>query len=155
MKRTFAFILVFYSLISFAQIDEPNWLTFEQLEQKMIEKPKKVMIHFYADWCNYCKKMEKVVYLKPKILEELNSNYYVIKFNVESEDAVEFGGRVFLNLNTGKNRRAKHQIAELLAIKNGESLTLPAVLFFNEDFILEKRLHRYIPPKELLTLLQE
>ena len=95
MKHFFTFLLIFYSLISFSQIQEPQWITFEQLEKKMLEKPKRVMIHFYADWCAYCKKMEKVVYTKPEIVKELNSNYYSVKFNVESEDSVKFGGKVF------------------------------------------------------------
>lgn len=149
------YIAILVSSFSIAQNEEPQWLTFEALEKAMLKSPKKVMIHFYADWCAYCKKMEKKVYTKPEILAELNTNYYAVKFNAESIDSVSFGGKVFINLNTGKKRRANHQLAELLATKDGKQLVLPAVLFFNEDFVLKKKLHRYIPPKELLRVLRE
>ncbi|MEM9024458.1 MAG: thioredoxin domain-containing protein, partial [Bacteroidota bacterium] len=41
-----------------------NWLTFEQLEDSLAIHPKKVFIDFYANWCSYCRKMDKVVFTK-------------------------------------------------------------------------------------------
>lgn len=150
------YILVFcFSMLSFAQKQTVNWLTFEELEQALLIRPKKVMIHFYADWCVYCKKMDQVVYTKPKIEAELSANYYAVKFNVESQDTIQFGGKKFLNLNVGKKRAAYHQIAELLAGQDEQELTLPAVVFLDKAFAIEKRLFRYIAPKELLVLLQD
>jgi thioredoxin-related protein len=155
MKYT-VFVLVFcFSTLALAQKKAVNWLSFEELEQALLTEPKKVMIHFYADWCVYCKKMEQVVYTKPDIEAELSANYYAVKFNVESKDTIQFGGKKFLNLNVGKKRVAYHQIAELLAGQDEQELTLPAVVFLDEAFTIEKRLFRYIAPKELLVLLQE
>jgi thioredoxin-related protein len=155
MKYSVFIILLCLSTPSSAQTQAVNWLSFEELEQALVTKPKKVMIHFYADWCVYCKKMEKVVYTKPDIEAELATNYYAVKFNVESTDSIFFGEKNFLNLNVGKKRMAYHQIAELLAGQNGKELTLPAVVFFDNEFNIEKRVFRYIPPKELLVLLKD
>ena len=155
MKYSIFILLFCFSTLASAQKQAVNWLSFEELEQALVTDPKKVMIHFYADWCLYCKKMEKVVYTKPKIEAELSANYYAVKFNVESKDTILFGGKKFLNLNVGKKRVAYHQIAELLAGQDDQELTLPAVVFLDEAFTIEKRLFRYIAPKELLVLLQE
>jgi thioredoxin-related protein len=155
MKYSVFIILFCLSIPSPAQTQAVNWLSFEELEQALLTKPKKVMIHFYADWCVYCKKMEKVVYTKPDIEAELATNYYAVKFNVESTDSIFFGEKNFLNLNVGKKRMAYHQIAELLAGQDGKELTLPAVVFFDDKFNIEKRVLRYIPPKELLVLLKD
>jgi thioredoxin-related protein len=155
MKYSVFIILFCLSTPSSAQTQAVNWLSFEELEQALVTKPKKVMIHFYADWCVYCKKMEQVVYTKPDIEAELATNYYAVKFNVESTDSIFFGEKNFLNLNVGKKRMAYHQIAELLAGQNGKELTLPAVVFFDNEFNVAKRVFRYIPPKELLVLLKD
>jgi len=155
MKYSIFILLFCFSTLASAQKQAVNWLSFEELEQALVTEPKKVIIHFYADWCVYCKKMEKVVYTKPKIEAELSANYYAVKFNVESKDTIQFGGKKFLNLNVGKKRAAYHQIAELLAGQDEKELTLPAVVFLDETFTIEKRLFRYIAPKELLVLLQD
>lgn len=156
MKKIILLLIISISAIVFAQEQSSvDWLSFEELEKALSEKPKKVMIHFYADWCSYCKKMEKKVYTKPDIKTELNANYYAVKFNVETTDEVRFGGKTFKNLNVGKKRRPNHELGELLAKKDGKQVTLPAVIFLDEKFNIKKRLFRYIAPKELLTLLKE
>ena len=155
IKHTVVVLLLCFSTLSFAQKDTVEWLSFEALEQALLNEPKKVMIHFYADWCVYCKKMEQDVYTKPTIAAQLSANYYAVKFNVESTDTVAFGGKKFLNLNIGKSRTAYHQIAELLAGSSTKDILLPAVVFLDEEFNIEKRLFRYIAPKELLGLLKD
>ena len=155
MKYSVFILLFCFLTFASAQKQTVNWLSFEELEQALSTEPKKVMIHFYADWCVFCKKMEKVVYTKPNIEAELATNYYAVKFNVESTDTIQFGGKKFLNLNVGKKRVAYHQIAELLAGQDEQELTLPAVVFLDKAFAIEKRLFRYIAPKELLVLLQD
>ena len=155
MKYTVFTLLFCFSLVSSAQKQKVNWLSFQELEKALLNEPKKVMIHFYADWCVYCKKMEQVVYKKPAVETELAANYYAVKFNVESTDTIQFGGKKFLNLNVGKKRVAYHQIAELLAGKDNNQITLPAVVFLDETFTIKQRLWRYIAPKELLVLLQD
>ncbi|ARV09588.1 hypothetical protein BTO05_08025 [Winogradskyella sp. PC-19] len=150
------FVLVFsFFAFGFAQNQSINWLSFEELEIALSKAPKKVMIHFYADWCSYCKKMERKVYTKPEIITKLNSDYYVVKFNVETKNDVHFGGKTFKNLQAGKKRRPNHELAELLAKKDGKQVTLPAVIFLDEELNIEKRVFSYIAPKELLSILKE
>jgi thioredoxin-related protein len=154
MKQIFLYIAIVISLGCAAQTKDVTWLTFEELEEALIKEPKKVLIHFYADWCVYCKKMEQDVYTKNDIEQVLNDQYYAVKFNVESEDAVIFGGKQFINKNIGKRRQAYHEIAELLASRDQQPITLPAVIVMNDNFEIEKKMFQYVPPKELLTILK-
>ena len=154
-KALMVLFMISISLSNFAQGQDVQWLTFPELEAALLKDPKKVLIHFYADWCAYCHKMERVVYTKPDIEAELKAKYYAVKFNVEFQDSIQFGGKTFLNLNTGKKRLAYHQIPELLAGRPNQPIELPAIVLMDEQFNIEKRFFRYIPPKEMLAILKE
>ena len=154
MKQIITHIFLLFALITTAQSKSVNWLSFEELEPAFIAQPKKVMIYFYADWCVYCKKMEKDVYSKQEIESLINDEYYAVKFNVESNDTIQFGGKTFINRNYGRKRQASHQIAELLATQEGQPMTLPAVVIMNKEFEIEQRHFRYISPKELFNILK-
>lgn len=144
--------LMFLSFIPKAKVD---WLSFEKLEVALKDEPKKVIVHFYADWCVFCKKMEEAVYTKPEIVNAMNTDYYAVKFNVETKDTIQFGGQSFVNLNMGKKRTAFHQIPELLAGRKDKQLELPATVILDKDFNIVQRFYRYIPPKEMLSILKE
>ncbi len=148
-------VLIGCFILSFTPKPNVNWLSFEELETAFAEAPKKVVINFYADWCVYCKKMEEAVYSKPDIIELLNTDYYSVKFNVESKDTIQLGEKKFVNLNVGKKRTAYHQIPELLAGRKNKDLALPATVILDENFNIIKRYYRYIPPKEMLSILKQ
>ncbi len=155
MKKYITISLLGLLFLGFVPKEKVNWLSFENLELALKEEPKKVIIHFYADWCVYCKKMEQAVYTKPDIVDALKSEYYTVKFNVESTDTIQFGGQSFVNLNIGKKRMAYHQIPELLAGRKDIPLELPATVILDKDFNIEQRYYRYIPPKEMLSILKQ
>lgn len=155
MKKLVLIALIGVFFLSFIPKAKVDWLTFETLEVALNKEPKKVIVHFYADWCAFCKKMEQSVYTKPEIIDIIASEYYVVKFNVESKDSIQFGGQTFVNLNVGKRRNAFHQIPELLAGRKGRQLELPATVILDEDFNIKQRFYRYIPPKEMLAILKE
>lgn len=149
----FTVIVLLISTLSIAQKETINWLSFEQLEAKFIKTPKKVVIHFYANWCVYCKKMEQDVYTKPEIIKVINNNFYAVKFNAESTDTINFGGQTFKNLNIGKQRSPNHQIAEYLASQKDKGIVLPATVIFDESFEIKKRFFTYLAPKLLHNIL--
>ena len=74
-----------------------RWISFEALEDSLAVKPKKVFIDFYTEWCGYCRKMDKVVFTKPEVIDLLNEQYYAVRFNAESTSSVSFGGQLFVN----------------------------------------------------------
>lgn len=133
--------------------DSVRWLSFEQLEDSLAAKPKAVFIDFYTDWCTYCRKMDKVVFTKPEVIELLNERYYAVRFNAEYANTVSFGGREFVNDQVGKSRMPIHQIAQLLALRKGKFVA-PTLLLLDENFRVTNRYFAYMDSKKLLSALR-
>ena len=136
-----------------AQEENIRWLSFEQLEDSLNVKPKKVFIDFYADWCVYCKKMDKVAFKDEKVVSLLNSEYYAVKMDAESTETIVFGGDSYSNSELGKKRNPTHEIPLLLASREKRPFSLPAMVILNEKFEITARYFEYLSPKKLNRVL--
>ncbi len=136
-----------------AQNKAINWLTFGQLEDSLSVKSKPVFIAFYADWCAYCKKMDEAAYKDPHIISILNTQYYAVKMDSEAPDNIIFDGQIFENKQLGKTRNPVHEIALLLASREGIPFSLPAIVILDESFMVSKRYFEYLSPKRMLSFL--
>ncbi len=139
--------------LSWGQDSAINWLTFEQLEDSLAIKPKKVFIDFYVDWCAYCKKMDNAAFKDPTVISTLNTDYYAVKMNAETTNEIPFDGQLFLNKEFGKKRNPVHEIALLLASREGVSFSLPAIVILNESFAITERYFEYLSPKKMKIIL--
>lgn len=129
-----------------------NWLTFEQLEDSLGTSPKPVFIDFYTDWCTYCKKMDRVVFKKSAVVSALNKGYYAVRFDAESEAEVTFGGQVFVNDQVKKSRNPVHQLAQLLALRQGQ-FAPPTLVILDKDFNVTARYFEYLDSDQLMKAL--
>lgn len=146
--------LTLSALKASAQAQKINWISFEQLSDSLAIKPKKVFISFYADWCAYCKKMDKVAYRDSKVIEILNAEYYAVKMNAETRDTIVFEGKKFYNKEVGKKRRPTHEIPLLLASRKGRPFSLPAMIVLDEKFRVTGRYFEYLSPRKVITILK-
>lgn len=73
--------------------DQSSGKTFEEILKLAQKDKKKVVIQVYADWCSWCKKMEKETYPNQEVQKELNRNYYLYRLNGESSETIEYDGR--------------------------------------------------------------
>jgi len=129
-----------------------RWLSFEQLEDSLVANPKKVFIDFYTEWCTYCRKMDKVVFTKAEVIKLLNEEYYAVRFNAETDSVVNFGGRQLTNDQVGQSRRPLHQIAQLLALRQGQ-FAAPTLVILDEAFDVTSRHFEYMDSKRLVKAL--
>ncbi|WP_299105070.1 thioredoxin family protein [uncultured Tenacibaculum sp.] len=136
------------------QKQQVNWISFEQLDDSLAVKPKKVFISFYADWCVYCKKMNKVAFKNPDVINVLNSEYYAVKMDSETKNTIEFEGRVYTNKEIGKNRNPIHQIPLLLASRKNRPFSLPATIILDKTFKVTQRHFEYLSTKKILKILK-
>ena len=106
MKRiiffAITFLMVCTATMSWGKIKkEPgkeahiNWLTIDELQVKMKEKPKKVYMDMYTDWCGWCKKMEAGTFTNPDVINYMNEHFYCLRFNAERKDTFRFMGKQY------------------------------------------------------------
>ncbi len=71
--------------ISAVAADSINWQTYDAGMALGKTKKKKVFLHFYANWCFYCRKMAKETFQDPSVIEHLNKNYIPIRVDSDKD----------------------------------------------------------------------
>ena len=64
----FTFITV--SKVNGQSKEKINWISFNQLNDSLQVNPKKVFVDFYADWCVYCKEMDRTTFQDAEVIKE-------------------------------------------------------------------------------------
>jgi len=70
-----------------------NWRSYEEgMIVSKIEK-KKVFLHFYADWCGFCRKMAQDTFQDSSVVAFLNKNFIPVLVNTDADQqtAVDYG----------------------------------------------------------------
>jgi thioredoxin-related protein len=148
------FVLLLTNTV-FSQTEKTvRWLNFEQLEDSLVVKPKKVFIDFYADWCGPCIKMQKEVFTDKKIIALLNKEFYAVKMDAESKDTITFGGQKFVNDRINK-RNPVHQIPLLMTRKKNKPFSLPAIVLLDKNFKATARYFQYLNVEQLIKVLSK
>ena len=65
--------------------DSINWYTYSEGLALGKSEKKIVFLHFYADWCRYCKKMTQETFMDPSVIAYLNTNFVSIRVNSDKE----------------------------------------------------------------------
>jgi thioredoxin-related protein len=73
--------------------------------------------------------MDSSTFKDPKIIKELNDNFYSVKFNAEQKEQIDFNGNAFNFVDAG--RRGYHQLA--YSLLDGR-MAYPAFVMLNENF---------------------
>jgi thioredoxin-related protein len=71
-----------------------SWYGYDEGMALGKQEGKKVLLHFYADWCIYCKKMDKEIFLQNDAAEFINSNFVPIRINTDKEQQITAEYRV-------------------------------------------------------------
>lgn len=141
-----AFLLI---LVERPIAQEVNWLSFSQLDSAMAAESRPVFIDFYTDWCTYCRKMDKRVFVKPEVSEMLNEHYYAVKMDAETREVFTFDGQRWSNKQATDKRDGFHELALLLASRN-EQFAPPAMLILSPEFEVKARFFQYLDSRKLL-----
>lgn len=104
-----------------------QWQDFEPGMKAIKDGKKKGFLHFYTDWCHYCKVMNKETFVNPQIIAYLNENFVNIRVNADQEKAV----------------------AEMFRVK-----PVPDNWFIGDDAKPLSHQPGYIPADKLLVMLQ-
>lgn len=58
------------------------------------QERRKLFLYFFADWCTYCKQMERTTFRDPAVVAMLNQNFVPVRINADREAAVAARYRV-------------------------------------------------------------
>lgn len=72
-----------------------NWRSYDEGMALGKSEQKKVYINFYADWCGYCRKMEKETFTDENVITFLNEKYISIRVNADKERKVALEYKAF------------------------------------------------------------
>src|SRR5689334_19909180 len=77
-----------------ASIDtnEISWVSIDDVQKLMKQKPKKVYVDVYTSWCGWCKVMDKKTFTNKEVIKYLNTNFYAVKLDAEQKDSIHFMG---------------------------------------------------------------
>lgn len=68
-----------------ASAETIKWDSYENGVSKAKLQKKKIFLHFYADWCKYCKIMDQKTFVSGPVVDYLNKNFIAIRVNSDKE----------------------------------------------------------------------
>ena len=84
-----------------------NWYTVEDLEKMQNIGDRKILVDLYTDWCGWCKKMDKNTFTDPTVVDFLNKNFVLVKFNAEQREPIQFKGETYESVKVGRRKTNK------------------------------------------------
>ena len=70
-----------------------HWMGYNEAFEKAKKEPKLVFVDLYADWCIPCRVMDANVYSDPTVASLLNSRFYAVKLDADSQDSIMCDGQ--------------------------------------------------------------
>jgi thioredoxin-related protein len=71
-----------------------SWINYDEGMAMGKKDGKKILINFYADWCGYCKKMNREIFSKGEAADYINQNFIPVRINTEVEGQLAEAYRV-------------------------------------------------------------
>ena len=126
-----------------------KWYSFENAMKINKKAQKKVLVDVYTSWCGWCKRMDKNTFTNPEVVEYLNDNFVLVKFNAEIQEPIQFKGETYELKRMG--RRGTNALA--IKLLNGR-LGYPSLVYMDSQFNKIKTSPGYKTPDKLLNELK-
>ena len=116
-----------------------QWVSIEEAQQLVKDNPRKVFIDIYADWCGWCKVMDRKTFSNGKVQNYVNENYYAVRIDAESSNTIVFNGK---------------ELTERQLVQSFKVRGLPTIVFIDESFEKVKPVAGYQNASQFLKTLQ-
>tara|TARA_R110000868_G_scaffold14075_1_gene65664 strand:+ start:21448 stop:21981 length:534 start_codon:yes stop_codon:yes gene_type:complete len=128
---------------------EVKWLSWDEASKlaETDKTPKKIFIDVYTDWCGWCKKMDKDTFQNPEVAAYMQKNFYMVKLDGEGKEPIEFKGKTFKFVPSGRN--GYHEFAA--ALMQGK-LSYPTTIFLDEKMNMLSPVPGYQKPDAFLQI---
>jgi thiol:disulfide interchange protein len=109
-----------------------KWMKFEEAVAASQKNPRKIFVDIYADWCGFCKMLDRDTFSDSVVANILNEQYYAVKLDAESKETQ--------TLPNGRKISSAELAAGLATSKPGEKYGLPTMVVLNEKASLLTRI---------------
>jgi thioredoxin-related protein len=114
-----------------------KWMKFADAYTASQKTPRKIFVDIYADWCHWCKALDKETFSDTSVIRILNEQYYPVKLNSESKETHI----------VGDNKFSSPELAAILAmVKPNERLGLPTMVIINEKMQMLEMIQGFKKP---------
>ena len=119
--------------------DAPNWRSFDDAIAAAQADGDLVLIHSYAVWCGWCRRLDADTYTDDAVQAYLAEHYEVTRLDTESNEAINFfGGDVEMR-----------ELAAALGVSS-----TPTTVFFNAEGQYITKAPSYWPPDQFVLVLR-
>lgn len=119
--------------------DAPDWQVFGEAVADAQAEGDLVLVHAYAVWCGWCRRLDADVYTDDAVQAYLSEHYEVTRLDTESPQEIDFfGGTVTMR-----------ELASALGLSS-----TPTTVFFTADGQYINKAPGYWPPEKFVLLLR-
>ncbi len=118
---------------------ETKWYSFNEGLALAGKQNKSVMIDFYADWCHWCKVMDKNTFQDKTVAKKLADRFITIKLDAEDD-----GGKVQYLNKSYNNVEFTHAFGVT---------GFPSLAFLDDKGKIITVLPGYVPPEDFINVL--
>lgn len=140
-------ILLYFGFGLHAQ-EKINWMSMEEALKAQKEKPRKILMDTYTDWCYPCKLMDKNTYGSTQVAEFINQHFYPVKFDAEGNELILYKEKLYGNTGYDPTRKggrnSQHSFAQYLKIYG-----YPSTSFFDGEGDFIGTVPGYLKPPQL------
>ncbi|MEO5593131.1 MAG: thioredoxin family protein [Chitinophagaceae bacterium] len=138
-----AFVLFFFSADRpVAKAEKLKWMTLKEAQEAMQKEKRPILIDLYTDWCGWCKVMDKKTYTNPKVIAYLQQNFYPVKLNAETRDAVSWNDKTY-------NFNSANRTNDFAVFLTYGRLSYPTTVIIPMDNSGPQPVPGYLEPKDL------
>lgn len=140
MKKRIPYVLAIITVLlgTYTIYSQIKWYDFNSGFAAVKNSKKPAVIDFYADWCIWCKTMDKETFSNPAVEKKLNRDYIAIRINVEKNDSITFENKTY----------SAQEFAAYCGVEG-----LPTLVFMDKEGKLVTRIPGYIKAEVFLSLL--
>jgi thioredoxin-related protein len=120
-----------------------NWVSIEEAEELQKKEDRPIYIDVYTTWCGPCKMMSAKTFTNKKVIEIMNSKFYAVKFDAESNKTINFNHKEYMS--PGRN----HSFTSFLQVR-----AFPTSVFIDSDLNIITSVAGYFTPKEFIPMLE-
>jgi thioredoxin-related protein len=129
------------SCVSWGKQDAPttiDWVQLDQAQNRSINDGKKILVHVYTDWCEFCKKLEDTVYPDSAVVASVSEMYHAVKLDADSNEMIRFNNEDI----------TMRQLARSLGVRS-----YPTILFIDNKGDLLLQINGYMPVDDFKNML--